>query len=59
MRHLSIWGRGWQGEGIGSDEGAGKGVREGMAMKGMTRGDAFDGRVSGLVFKSSLWEPEI
>ena len=35
-RHLSIWGRGWQGEGIGSDEGAGKGSREGMA-KGRDR----------------------
>ena len=37
-------GRGWRGERIGSDEGAGKGAREGMTSR-----DASDGRVSGLV----------
>ena len=30
-------GRGWQGEGIGSDEGSGKGAREEMTREEMTR----------------------
>ena len=54
--------RGWQGEGIESDEGSGKGAREGMTSEGTTRegmtmGDASDGRVSGLVIKNAFWRP--